>query len=227
MGSLGLRPPTARGRVTVVMVMVGIGIGLALGWTYLGTETPPRGSGRDSSTNVTAGAPLFATLPSSRATGGDSEPVPGFPAPDFALMQLGGGEVRLSDYRGRPVLINFWASWCPPCRIEMPELVKSYESHRDEGFVIFGVNLTHLDTLPDVEAFVEEFHISFPVLLDERGLVAERLYRLRGLPMSVFVNRAGVVVRIHYGALSQGQLEEYVREILVSAVPESGGNRHV
>lgn len=220
MGSLDLRPPSPQGWVTVVLVVAGLGIGLALGWTYLGGES-------DSSSPDTAVPPLFATLPPSRTTGGDSEPVLGSLAPDFALMQLGGGEVRLSDYRGRPVLINFWASWCPPCRIEMPELVKSYEAHRDQGFVILGVNLTYLDDLPDVEAFVEEFHMSFPVLLDERGLVAERLYRLRGLPMSVFVNRVGVIARIQYGALSRSQLEDYVGEILEVSAPEGYGDRHV
>jgi len=215
MGSLGTRPPAPRGCLTAALVIVEAGIGVALGWTYLGTSAgPSRGEGADSLPDSTAGPPLFATLPSSSAAGGGSVPVAGDPAPDFALMQLGGGEVRLSDYRGRPVLINFWASWCPPCRIEMPELVKSYETHRDQGFVILGVNLTYLDNLPDVEGFVEEFHMTFPVLLDERGEVAERLYRLRGLPMSVFVNRAGVIVRIQYGALSGSQLEDYLGEIL-------------
>lgn len=201
--------------MTVVLVMVGVGIGVVLGWTYLGAEIgPPQRDGAASSLDVTASPPLFATLPSSSAVGGGSGPIPGAPAPDFALVQLGGGEARLSDYRGRPVLINFWASWCPPCRIEMPELVETYETHRSEGFVILGVNLTYLDNLPNVEAFVEEFSMTFPVLLDEQGLVAERLYRLRGLPMTVFVDRAGVIVRIQYGALSGSQLEDYMKEIL-------------
>jgi len=215
MGRLGPQLPAARGYVPVILVMVGVGIGLALGWTYLGAEIgPPQRDAADSSFDVTAGPPLFATLPSSSAAGAGSAPIPGATAPDFTLRQLEGGEVRLSDYRGRPFLINFWASWCTPCRIEMPELVKTYEAHRDQGFVILGVNLTYLDSLPDVEAFVEEFHMSFPVLLDEQGLVAERLYRMRGLPMSVFVNRVGVIVRIQYGALSGSQLEDYLKEIL-------------
>ncbi len=227
MGRLDLRAPAAHGWVTVGLVIVGTAIGLVLGWTYLGAESgPSRGPSTESSLEITPSPPLFATLPSPRVVGEDSVPVPGGTAPDFALIHLGGGAVRLSDYRGQPVLINFWASWCPPCRIEMPELVKTYEAHRDQGFVLLGVNLTYFDSLPDVEAFVKEFHMSFPVLLDKLGVV-DRLYGLRGLPMSVFVDPVGVIVRIHYGALSQSQLEEYVGEILGFSPREDRGNHRV
>lgn len=138
----------------------------------------------------------------------------GQPAPDFTLATLDGEEASLADYRGQPVLINFWASWCPPCRLEMPDLVRVYETHKDEGFVILAIDLTFQDTVSDVEAFVKEFGMTFPVLLDSDGAVTNERYRLLGLPMSVFVNREGIVTRVHIGAMTGDQIDEFVGEIL-------------
>lgn len=138
----------------------------------------------------------------------------GQPAPGFTLMSLDGDEVSLADYRGQPVLINFWASWCPPCRLEMPDLVAAYEAHQDEGFVILAVDLTFQDSIADVETFVEEFGMTFPVLLDQDGGVTNEQYRLLGLPMSVFVNREGIVTRLHIGAMTGEQVNEFVAEIV-------------
>lgn len=138
----------------------------------------------------------------------------GQPAPDFMLDTLDGSEVSLADYEGQPVLINFWASWCPPCRLEMPALVSAYETHKDKGFVILAIDLTFQDALPDVEAFVKEFGMTFPVLLDYDGTVTNERYRLLGLPMSVFVNREGVVTRTHIGAMTGEQIDQFVGEIL-------------
>ena len=140
--------------------------------------------------------------------------VVGKPAPDFTLPTLDGTEVSLSQLRGKPVLINFWASWCLPCREEMPELVRSYEAHKAEGFVILGLNLTYSDSLPDVQAFAREFNITFPVLLDEEGAVAERLYPIPGIPTSIFINRDGTIERIQVGLMSGQQVDRFVEEIL-------------
>ena len=140
----------------------------------------------------------------------------GQPAPDFTLRTLTGDEVSLSDFSGQLVLINFWATWCAPCRLEMPELVHSYNTHREEGFVILAVNLTHQDSIEDVEAFVEEFEMDFPVLLDETGTVADELYHLFGLPMSVFVNREGIITHTYIGIMGAEQLEQFVDELMES-----------
>ena len=95
----------------------------------------------------------------------------------------------------------------------MPELVRAYQSHQDEGFVLLAINQTFQDSLADVQPFVDEFGMSFPVLLDEKDAVAD-LYRLRGLPLSVFVGCDGLISRVHIGVLRSSQIEEYLEEIL-------------
>ena len=92
-------------------------------------------------------------------------------APDFTLSTLDGTEASPTQFRGQPVLINFWASWCFSCREEMPEMVRIHESHMAEGLVVLGVNLTFQDAVPDVQAFASEFNIIFPVFLDTDGTV--------------------------------------------------------
>ena len=155
-------------------------------------------------------------LPDPRAgsVAGSGQTAVGQPAPDFTLPTLEGDAVSLSDYRGRPVLMNFWATWCAPCRQEMPELVRAYNTHQEAGFVVLAVDLTDQDSLDDVRAFVEEFDMTFPVLLDETGAVYNELYRLLGLPMSVFVDREGVITRIHIGIMTGQQVDEFMDEIL-------------
>jgi peroxiredoxin len=96
----------------------------------------------------------------------------------------------------------------------MPDLVRAYEAHNAEGFVLLGVNLTFQDSIPDVQAFVEEFKMTFPVLLDETGEVTNDLYRLRGLPLSVFVDRSGVIARLQVGMMTGEQIDEFVAGIL-------------
>ena len=144
----------------------------------------------------------------------EQTPALGNLAPDFTLQTLDGKTIRLSDLRGQPLLVNFWASWCGPCQREMPELLRIYEAHRSKGFVVLALNDTSQDSLPAVKEFVEEFQIPFPILLDKTGAVSTSLYQLRGLPTSVFINREGVMVRIYLGAMTGAQLDQFVAEIL-------------
>jgi peroxiredoxin len=95
----------------------------------------------------------------------------------------------------------------------MPEIVRAYEAHSDAGFTVLAVNLTDQDVLEDVQVFVEEFNMTFPVLLDSNGEVS-RLYGLLGLPMSIFVDREGKIARIYVGLMSSEQIDEFVGEIL-------------
>jgi len=151
-------------------------------------------------------------LPQQNVAG--SFPFIGKPAPDFTLPTPDGAEVSLSDFRGQPVLINFWASWCIPCRDEMPELVRAYEAHKSEGFVVLGLNLTYSDSLPSVQAFADEFNIPFPVLLDEEAVVSGKIYQIPGLPTSVFIKRDGTIERIQVGVMNGEQVDQFVEEIL-------------
>lgn len=144
---------------------------------------------------------------------GKNDPVVGQLAPDFTLKTLAGDPITLASLRGQPVLLNFWASWCPPCRLEMPDLMRVYETRRAEGLVILGVNVTFQDSTSDAQAFVDEFKITFPTLLDETGQVTTDLYQVRGLPTSVFIDPKGHITRINLGPMTGGQMDEFIGEI--------------
>ncbi|MCI0549934.1 MAG: TlpA family protein disulfide reductase, partial [Anaerolineae bacterium] len=109
---------------------------------------------------------LISRVPSAVSAPLSSSPSPreGFLAPDFTLDTLDGNKVTLSELRGQIVVINFWATWCPPCRLETPALEKSYEQYKDSGVVLLGVNLTDQDSVSEVESFVQEFKLTYPIL---------------------------------------------------------------
>ncbi len=152
----------------------------------------------------------LGTAPDDGQSLGANVPQVGYLAPPFRLTTLAGRQVALADFRGHPVLINFWASWCVPCRKEMPELVQLYTTHRAAGLVVLGVNLTYQDSLTDARSFAREFNVPFPVLLDETGAIARDLYRLPGIPVSMLVDRNGRLVRQHIGPMSMRQFEAFV-----------------
>jgi peroxiredoxin len=143
-------------------------------------------------------------------------PQNGFLAPDFELEILNGERAALSDYRGQVVLINLWASWCPPCRAEMPAMQAAYTAFRDQGFVILAVNATNQDNLQDATAFVEERGLTFPILLDREGVVAQN-YRSHLLPTSFFVDREGIIRHKTIGSMSEALLRTRVQELIEEA----------
>jgi cytochrome c biogenesis protein CcmG/thiol:disulfide interchange protein DsbE len=151
-----------------------------------------------------------------RATTNGMIPAPrqGFLAPDFNTPTLDGGQISLSDFRGRPVLINIWASWCPPCKTEMPTLESVYRAYQDQGLAILAVNTTNQDTLQAAETFVKANKLTFPILIDVDGAVSQ-LYQLKSLPTSFFVDRAGVIQEVIVGGpMSEALLRIRVEQLL-------------
>ncbi|MBC8330632.1 MAG: redoxin domain-containing protein [Anaerolineae bacterium] len=131
------------------------------------------------------------------------------PAPDFELVSLNGESIRLEDLRGQPVLINFWATWCAPCKLEMPAFQDRYEQHAG-ALRILAVNFD--EPRADVHAFADDLGLTFDVLLDPGGEV-QRLYQVRGYPTTVLVDADGVVRVLHIGLMTENQLDQYLAEL--------------
>jgi peroxiredoxin len=141
-------------------------------------------------------------------------PQKGFLAPDFELITLTGETIKLSDLRGQAVLINLWATWCPPCREEMPVLEKMYNEYKNQGFTVLGVNMTSEDDSKAVLPFVEKYGLTFPILLDETRRV-ENAYQLKSLPTSYFINREGTIIEVVIGGpIVEAVLRTRIEKIL-------------
>src|SRR5699024_10569757 len=131
-------------------------------------------------------------------------------APDFELETLDGEKVSLSDYRGERVLLNFWATWCPPCRAEMPDLEKFNQNH---DVTILGVNLTQTEDNTDtVKDFVDEYDTTFPILLDENVEVAG-LYGIQPIPTSYMIDSQGIIQNKAFGALQYDMMVSELKEM--------------
>ncbi|MEK3909714.1 TlpA disulfide reductase family protein [Paenibacillus sp. FSL H7-0331] len=133
------------------------------------------------------------------------------PAPEFDLQGLDGKSYHVGGARDKPLIINFWASWCGPCHEEAPDLKRMYEAYKDE-LDIYAVNVTKGDRLQDVQGFVKQYGLTFPVLLDSKGLTAER-YRLQVVPTSFLINKEGVLVDVIH-VLPAKALEAKIRLLL-------------
>jgi thiol-disulfide isomerase/thioredoxin len=169
-------------------------------------------------------------------------------APDFELEQVStpppsgstsptassttNGEAWLSDFRGHPVVLNFWATWCRPCRSEIPQFVDAYQKYKDKGLVVIGLDLQEGPSL--IQPFAQEFGIDYPILVDRTGQVGDK-YRLLGLPTTVFIDANGVIQSVYSGplqgsqndtdvqdAINQSQLEAGIAQIMAIATPTPG-----
>lgn len=136
-------------------------------------------------------------------------PIKGAIAPDFSLLNLEGETVSLSDFRGKSVIVNFWATWCGPCRLEMPELEAAYQEHQPD-LVILAVDI--MESPEQVSDFFLELELSFEPLLDTDGSI-QTLYQVRGNPSSYFVDEDGVIQAIHVGLLTEDLLDNYLEDI--------------
>ncbi len=142
-------------------------------------------------------------------------------APDFELPSLQGPQVRLSQFRGQVVLVNFWATWCPPCRAEMPSIERLYRAYASRGLAILAVDDERAGSAV-VEGFQRNLVLSFPILLDSSGDVST-LYGVRGLPTTVIVDREGRIASVDFGARDWS--DRAARELIEKLLAEKKGAR--
>lgn len=169
---------------------VGLGLGLVILFGVVGLTLPGLGGFLGEDENTPA-------------------PAVGHLAPDFTLESLGGESLHLSDLRGQPVILNFWATWCGPCRQEMPLFQKTYRQHRPDLNVL-AVNLG--EERGPVKAFVDEYGLTFQVLLDPEETLTD-LYQVRGYPTTFFLDGEGRIQVVHIGSLDETQLAGYLPKI--------------
>ena len=132
----------------------------------------------------------------------------GAEAPDFELTTLDGETVKLSDYRGKKVIVNFWATWCPPCKAEMPHMQNFYEEYKDNDIEILAVNLTNMDKGHDaIDAFVKEYGLTFPIPLDEEG-DAGTTYQAYTIPTSYILDEKGVITKKIVGPMDENMMKD-------------------
>ena len=136
---------------------------------------------------------------------------PGDLAPDFSLATLDGATVKLSELRGKHVIINFWATWCGPCRSEMPAIEEVYQRHRDDGLVILAINVR--ESNGDISPYIKKIGVTFPVLLDRTGQVSSR-YRVKAMPTTYLINPDGRIDGVREGAYSKQMLNARVDQLL-------------
>jgi peroxiredoxin len=151
-----------------------------------------------------------SVTPTAAATG--DPPKVGKPAPDFELTMIDGTKARLSDYKGKPVWINFWASWCPPCRAENPDIQDLYNAHKDaDGLVLLAPAIG--EGRDSVAGYMQRADLHYPVGVDSDTQIAAD-YRVLGIPTHIFVDREGIVREIRVGAMSKKTMEKKLAQII-------------
>ena len=184
-----------RDRLRVILAIGIVALVIAVAGAVLTLDLTPRG-GPTNSFTVVGGSPLI-----------------GQPAPGFRLAALDGGpETDLEDLRGRPVLVNFWASWCIPCREEFPLYRDARSAHAAEGLEIVGI--VHDDDAESARGFAEEFGAEWPLVIDPTNAAWEAYGGGRGLPRTYYVDRGGGVRAVSYGPPPPDVLEELLDRIL-------------
>ncbi len=132
-------------------------------------------------------------------------------APDFTLVDLEGNQVSLSDFRGKTVFVNFWATWCPPCRAEMPEIEAIYQEYKDKDVVVIGVDILEPEDV--VRQYMQQGDYSWTFVLDTSGEVAGN-YRIVAIPTSFFIDREGIIQAVNIGAMTKRAMEAKLAEAM-------------
>jgi cytochrome c biogenesis protein CcmG, thiol:disulfide interchange protein DsbE len=160
---------------------------------------------------------LSRAQPGKTTAGNIPAPRQGFLAPDFSLSDSTGQTIHLADFRGRPVLVNVWASWCGPCKAEMPAMQRVYTDYHQRGFEILAVNSTAQDTPESASAFAQANGLDFPILFDSQGEVA-RQYQVQSLPTSFFIDKDGAIREVVVG----GPMSEALLRVRVEQLFQAG-----
>lgn len=186
-------PPTIR-RLRAVRALLWAMVGvMTVVWLYFG-------GGIETITSMTRSAP---------------DPVPtadiGQPAPPLQLPMVGGGETDLGAYRGQVILLNFWATWCEPCKAEMPVFERAQQQYRDQGLVVLGVNFQERDE--EITTFLHQVGVTFPTLVDRTGEVS-RQWRATGLPTTFLIDRQGIIRDVRVGAFTDAMLDDRLTKLL-------------
>jgi len=137
----------------------------------------------------------------------------GKPAPEFSTQTLDGTPLRLSQYRGKPVVLNFWATWCAPCQDEMPLIQRANDIDKGQGLIVLAVNYQQTNT-SSMRAFLRKVGARFPAVFDPAGKIAGAYGVNVGLPVSVFIDRSGTVSFIQLGQMSDAILQQHLHAIL-------------
>jgi thiol-disulfide isomerase/thioredoxin len=193
------------GRALALTFVLGLLLVVAAAVVWLSSSSAPSAAAPGQATDgATAG----------RATGGSPEVAPraGALAPDFELVDVRTGQpVRLSGLRGKPVFINFWGTWCPPCRAEMPEMERLARKYGDQT-TILGVSMAPRDTPDLVREFVDKYNYSWTFIHDADYGVAST-YQVMSIPSSYFIDAQGTVRAVHVGAMNYQQMERYFEQV--------------
>jgi len=187
--------------IVAALLVVGLGlIAVPLVSTRLATRDAADGS---AGAEAVMADPTGASAEACDASGGE--------APfDFTLSDMNGQQVDLKQYAGKPVLLNFWATWCGPCKVEIPELVALQDKYRDEGFTVLGVSID--DPAEELKAFAAEYKMNYPVLMADEAI--QNAYGpLFAIPVTYFIKKDGTVCRKHFGPVDVTQAEGTVRAL--------------
>ncbi|MCO6449256.1 MAG: TlpA family protein disulfide reductase [Caldilineales bacterium] len=190
--------------LAVAVIAIGVAALMLAYVMYLHQSEEPQ------SLSLAAANGLFPVASLHAVDNSNAQPDAGSMAPDFAIHLTDGTTTHLSDYRGRPVLLNFWATWCPPCRLEMPDLEAAYKQYGDD-LVVLGIDAG--EAHESVATFQKEMGISLPLVIDPRQEVMAA-YKTNSLPSSFFIDRNGRVRVRWIGLLTPDVLQEHLQQIL-------------